>query len=142
MMSEVVEGETASRSLQLRILGAFAVVAILLAGIGIHGLLSFAVSQRLHEIGVRIALGASSSDVLRMVLRQGVALAAAGVALGAILAYAAGREMEALLAGVKPADALTFLTAIGLCALMTLLGSLLPAARAVRVDPIAVIRSE
>ena len=142
MMSEIVEGETASRALQLRILGAFAAVAILLAGIGIHGLLSFAVSQRLHEIGVRIALGASSSDVLRMVLRQGAVLAAAGVALGAILAYAAGREMEALLAGVKPADALTFLTAIGLCALMTLLGSLLPAARAVRADPIAVIRSE
>jgi len=142
MMSEIVEDETASRSLQLRILGAFAAVAILLAGIGIHGLLSFAVSQRLHEIGVRIALGASSSDVLRMVLRQGVALAAAGVALGAILAYAAGREMEALLAGVKPGDAFTFLTAIGLCALMTLVGSLLPAARAVRVDPITVIRSE
>jgi predicted permease len=142
MMSEIVEGETASRALQLRILGAFAVVAILLAGIGIHGLLSFAVSQRLHEIGVRMALGASSGDVLRMVLRQGVALAAAGVVLGVILAYAAGREMEALLAGVKPADALTFLTAIGLCGLMTLLGSLLPAARAVRVDPIAVIRSE
>ena len=142
MMSEVVDGETASRALQLRILGAFAAVAILLAGIGIHGLLSFAVSQRLHEIGVRIALGASSSDVLRMVLRQGVALAGAGVALGAVVAYAAGREMEALLAGVKPGDAFTFLTAIGVCALMTLLGSLVPAARAVRVDPITVIRCE
>jgi len=142
MMSEIVEGETASRVLQLRILGAFAAIAILLAGIGIHGLLSFAVSQRLHEIGVRIALGASSSDVLRMVLRQGVALAGAGVALGAILAYAAGREMEALLAGVKPGDAFTFLTAIGLCGLMTLVGSLVPAARAVRVDPITVIRNE
>jgi len=141
-MGEIVEGNTASRALQLRVLAVFAAVAILLAGIGIHGLLSFAVSQRLHEIGVRIALGASSSDVLRMVLRQGVALAGAGVALGAVLAYAAGREMEALLAGVKPGDAFTFLTAIGLCAVMTLLGSLLPAARAVRVDPIAVIRSE
>ena len=141
-MGEIVEDNTASRALQLRILGAFAAVAILLAGIGIHGVLSFAVSQRLHEIGVRIALGASSSDVLRMVLRQGVALAAAGVALGAILAYVAGREMEALLAGVQPGDAFTFLTAMGLCALMTLLGSLVPAARAVRVDPIAVIRSE
>ena len=142
MMSEVVEGETASRVLQLRILGAFAAVAILLAGIGIHGLLSFAVSQRLHEIGVRIALGASSSDVLRMVIRQGVTLAAAGVALGAIVAFAAGREMEALLAGVEPGDAATFLGAIGLCALMTLLGIVAPAVRAVLVDPIAVMRSE
>jgi len=141
-MSEIVEGTTASRELQLRVLGAFAAVAILLAGIGIHGLLSFAVSQRLHEIGVRIALGASSIDVLRMVFRQGVALAAAGVALGAMLAYAAGRSMEALLAGVEPGDAATFLGAIGLCVLMTLVGSVAPAVRAVRVDPISVMRSE
>lgn len=141
-MADIVDSATASRAVQLRILGAFAAVAILLAGIGIHGLLSFAVSQRLHEIGVRIALGASSSDILRMVLRQGVALVGAGVALGAVLAYAAGREMAALLAGVQPGDAWTFVTAIGLCGLMTLLGSLVPALRAVRVDPIAVIRSE
>ncbi len=141
-MDEIVGSTTASRALQLHVLAAFAVVAILLAGIGIHGLLSFAVSQRRHEIGVRIALGARSSDVLRMVLRQGVALAAAGVALGVMLAYAAGRAMEALLAGVEPGDAATFLGAIALSVLMTLLGSLVPAARAVRVDPIAVMRSE
>ncbi len=141
-MGEIVEDTTAARELQLRVLAAFAAVAILLAGIGIHGLLSFAVSQRLHEIGVRIALGASSGDVLRMVLRQGVALAAAGVMLGVMLAYAAGRSMEALLVGVEPGDTATFLGAIGLCMLMTLLGSLAPAARAVHVDPIAVMRNE
>ncbi|HUJ24352.1 MAG TPA: FtsX-like permease family protein, partial [Bryobacteraceae bacterium] len=131
-----------SRSLQLRVLGAFAAIAILLAGIGIHGLLSFAVSQRAQEIGVRIALGARPGDILAMVLRQGVLLAASGVALGVALAYAAGRGMEALLAGVKPGDAAALWAAVGLCVVMTLAGSLLPALRAVRVDPISVIRSE
>jgi len=141
-MGEIVEEETASRSLQLRVLGAFAAIAILLAGIGIHGLLSFAVSQRAQEIGVRIALGARPGDILAMVLRQSVLLAASGVALGVALAYAAGRGMEALLAGVKPGDAAALWAAVGLCVVMTLAGSLLPALRAVRVDPISVIRSE
>lgn len=141
-MSEIVGEQTASRSLQLRVLGAFAAIAFLLAAIGIHGLLSFAVSQRSHEIGVRIALGAQSSDILGMVLRQGLLLAAIGISLGAALAYVAGRTLEALLAGVKPSDAVTFLAAVGLCLVMTLLGSLLPALRAIRVDPITVMRTE
>jgi putative ABC transport system permease protein len=141
-MDDILAGETAARGIQVRVLGAFAAIAIVLAGIGIHGLLAFAVSQRAQEIGVRIALGARSSDILRMVLRQGVLVAAAGVIPGVALAYAAGRAMQALLAGVKPGDPVTFLTAAALCVLMTLLGSLLPAVRAVRVDPIAAIRSE
>jgi putative ABC transport system permease protein len=141
-MGDIVETQTASRSIQLRVLGAFAAMALLLAGIGIHGLLSFTVSQRSQEIGVRIALGACSRDILVMVLRQGAWLAAAGVALGAVLAYAAGRAMEGLLAGVTPADAPTFLTVIGLTLAMTLFGSLLPALRATRVDPITAIRME
>ena len=142
MMSEIVEDETASRSLQLRVLGAFAAIAILLAAIGIHGLLWFAVSQRAREIGVRIALGAQSSDILGMVIRQGLLLATVGLAAGVTLAYAAARTLESLLAGVGPGDTATFLAAAGLCLVMTLLGSLLPALRAVRVDPITVIRSE
>ena len=141
-MSEIVEEQTASRSLQLRVLGAFAAIAFLLAAIGIHGLLSFAVAQRGREIGVRIALGARSSDILGMVMRRAFLLAVTGIALGAALAYAAGRTLEALLAGVKPGDAVTFLVAVGLCLVMTLVGSLLPAVRAVRVDPITVMRAE
>ena len=101
-------------------LAAFAVIAFVLAGIGIHGLLSFSVSQRAQEIGVRIALGAQSGDILRMIVRRSVMLALAGVIPGVALAYVAGRSMEALLAGVKPADAPTMLAAVGLSAVMTL----------------------
>ncbi len=142
MLSDMVDLETASRSVQVRVLSAFALIAFVLAGIGIHGLLSFSVSQRTQEIGVRMALGAQSSDILSMVLRRSVVLAVAGVIPGVALAYAAGRSMEALLAGVKPADAPTLVTAVGLSVLMTVLGSLAPTLRALRVDPISAIRTE
>jgi putative ABC transport system permease protein len=141
-MADIVEGQTASRSAQVRVLGAFAAIAFLLAGVGIHGLLSFAVSRRTQEIGVRIALGARPGEIVGMIVRQGALLAGAGVLPGIALAYAAGRAMEGLLAGVQPGDAATFASAIGLCLLMTVLGSLLPALRAVRIDPITAIRSE
>ena len=141
-MSEIVDGQTASRSVQLRVLGAFAIVAFVLAAVGIHGVLSFAVSQRSQEIGVRIALGAQRSDILSMVLGRGALLAAAGVIPGVALAYAAGRTMEALLVGVRPGDAATFLAVIALAGVMTIAGCLLPTLRALRVDPIAAIRIE
>ncbi len=141
-LAEIVEAETAPRAVQVRVLGAFAAVAALLAGIGIHGLLAFAVSNRTQEIGVRIALGARSADILTLVLRQGARLATAGVALGVGLAYAAGRALEALLAGVSPRDSATFLAAVGLSLGMAIAGSLLPALRAVRVDPLTAIRAE
>jgi predicted permease len=142
MLGDIVEAETAPRVVQVRVLGAFAAIAFLLAAIGMHGLLSFAVSNRMQEIGVRMALGAQRSDILAMVLRDGVRLAAVGTVLGVSLAYGAGRTMQSLLAGVKPGDALTFATAIGLALLMTLVGTLIPALRAVRVDPTMVIRTE
>ena len=123
-------------------LGAFAALAFLLAGIGIHGLLAFTVSQRTREIGVRIALGAPAGEILRMVLRRGVRLAAAGVVLGAVLAYAAGRAMEALLFGISPADTATFAVAVTMSFAMATLGSLWPALRAVRVNPVEAMRSE
>ena len=141
-LSEVVERDTASRAAQVRVLAAFAVIAFVLAGIGIHGLLSFSVSQRAQEIGVRMALGAQSSDILRMIVRRSVLLALAGVIPGIALAYVAGRSMEALLAGVKPADATTMFAAVGLSMLMTVVGSVMPTLRALRVDPITAIRAE
>ncbi len=140
-MPAIVAGQTASRSLQVRVLGAFAAIACLLAGIGIHGLLGFAVSQRAREIGVRRALGARSGDILGMVLRGGLAAAALGIVPGLAAAYAAGRAMEALLAGVEPGDATTFAAAAGLCLLMAASGSVAPALRALRVDPITVVRA-
>jgi putative ABC transport system permease protein len=141
-LTDVVERDTASRSVQLRVLGAFAVIAFVLAGIGIHGLLSFSVSQRAQEIGVRIALGAQPSDILSMVVGRSVVLAVAGLVPGIALAYAAGRSMEALLAGVKPADATTLAAAVSLVLVMMFLGSLFPTLRALRVDPLAAIRTE
>ena len=142
LLADVIEGETAPRRTQVSVLAAFAAVAFALAGIGLHGLLSFAVSSREQEIGVRMALGARSADILRTVLHESLRMAAVGLGLGLILAYAAGRGMEALLAGVRPADATTFVAATGLALVMTLVGSLLPAFRAVGVNPIDVMRAE
>jgi len=141
-LTEIVADGTASRRTQVTVLAAFAAIAFLLAAIGIHGLLSFAVSRRMQEIGVRIALGARPRAIVDMIVRQGARLALAGVLPGILLAYAAGRAMQALLAGIEPADAVTFACAIGLCVLMTMLGSFVPAVRAVRIDPIAAIRTE
>ena len=142
LLSDIVGGETAPRRTQVRVLSAFAATALLLAAIGLHGLLSFTVSSRALEIGVRVALGARSADILSMVLRDALRMAALGVVLGLALAYVTGRGLSALLAGVGPGDGPTFLAAVGLSAAMTLAGSLLPAVRAVRVDPVTVMRSE
>jgi putative ABC transport system permease protein len=141
-LEEVVSAETAPRTVQLRVLGAFAFVAFLLAAIGIHGLLSFNVAARAREIGVRIALGAKGRDIVGMVLGRSAIMAVTGVAIGSALAFAAGRSMQSLLFGVDPANPAVFAAAIGLALLMTLAGSLLPALRAVRVDPIAATRTE
>jgi predicted permease len=141
-MSEVVAGETASRRAQLRVLGALAVLALLLAGVGIHGLLAFTVAQRSREIGVRMALGAERSGIARLVLKDGLLLAGAGVIPGVAGAYAAARAMGSLLVGVEPGDPVTIAAAVGLAVGITLLGSLLPALRAVRVSPMEVMRSE
>jgi ABC-type antimicrobial peptide transport system permease subunit len=141
-LAEMVDRETMSRAVQVRVLAVFAAIAFGLAAVGIHGLLSFAVSQRVTEIGVRRALGAQASDVLSMVLSRGLALAIAGIVPGVVIAYGAGRGMEALLAGVAPADTLTLASAVGLSLIMTLLGTLGPTLRALRVDPITALRAE
>ena len=141
-LGDIVELQTASRVVQVRVLGAFALIAFLLAATGIHGLLAFAVSSRTQEIGVRIALGARSQGILAMILRDGMVLAGTGILLGVGLAYGAGRLLQSLLAGVTPGDLETFAAAILLSALMTLAGSLLPALRAMRVDPVTAIRME
>jgi predicted permease len=142
LLADIVDAETAPRRVQVRVLGAFALIAFLLAGIGLHGLLAYSVSQRAREIGVRIALGAERRSILVMVLQRGLHLAFLGILIGAALAVAAGRVLQAVLAGVSPTDVVTFGGAVGLATLMTIAGSLLPALRATRVDPLQVIRSE
>jgi predicted permease len=142
LLTDILDEETAPRTAQINVLGAFTAVALLLAGIGIHGLLSFAVSQRAPEIGVRMAMGAEPGNILRMVLGESLVLSGAGIAIGVALAYAAARAMEALLAGISPRDPASFAAAIGVALAMTLLGCALPAWRAVRIDPMIVMRSE
>ncbi len=141
-MEEIVAGETESRAIQMRVLIIFTAIAILLAGLGIYGLLSFTVSLRQQEFGIRMALGARQGDIFGMILRQGAMLAMAGLVPGLALAYLAARLLQSLLAGVRPGDVLTFSAAAVLCVIMTLLGTLAPALRAVRVDPSTVMRAE
>lgn len=141
-MEEVLASDTASRRGQLQVLGAFAAVAILLAGVGIYGLLAYTVSQRAQEIGVRMALGADPSRVGRMILTDGIRLAVIGLVPGIAAAYAAARGMSALLFGVEPGDLPTFAAAVAAALLMAFAGSLLPALRAVRVAPMSVLRAE
>jgi len=141
-MADVVAGETATRRAQLAVLGALAVIALLLAGVGIHGLLAYTVSQRSQEIGVRLALGAEPSGIARLVLREGLVLAVVGIVPGVAAAYGAARALNALLFGVSPGDPVTLLAAAGLGLLMTVAGSIVPAWRAVRVSPVSAMRAE
>ncbi len=141
-MEDVVAGETATRRAQLRVLGALAAIALLLSGIGVYGLLAYTVSQRSREIGVRLALGAEPAGVARMIVSQGMLLALVGIVPGVLTAYAAARGMRALLFGVDPADPATILGAVALVVVMTLAGSLVPALRAVRLNPMLALRVE
>jgi ABC-type antimicrobial peptide transport system permease subunit len=135
-----VDGETTAREVQVRVLGAFAALACLLAAVGLHGLLAFVVSTRTREFGVRLALGAQPRAILVSIARQGLVLGLAGVAAGTAAAYLAGRCMASLLVGVNPADAATLAVAIGVCLTMTLAGSALPALRAARTRPSEALR--
>jgi putative ABC transport system permease protein len=114
----------------------------LIAGLGIHGLLAFAVSKRSQELGVRRALGAQAGEIIRLVLREGMALALLGVVIGVVVAPAAARGMSALLFGVRPADPLTIAVAAALCLVTAVAGCLRPAMTAARVDPLAALRAE
>jgi putative ABC transport system permease protein len=141
-LSEIVAEETAPRVTQLWLLVAFSVIALLIAGLGIHGLLAFTVAKRSQELGVRMALGAQVSGIVGLVLREGLALALIGIAVGGLAAYAAARGMSALLFGVPPEDPLTMAAAVGLCLVTAAIGCLRPAIQAARVDPLCALRAE
>lgn len=142
MMTEIVNGQFATRNAQLRILGALALLALLLSAVGIHGLLAFTVAQRGREIGVRLALGAEPRSVARMVVSDATRMALIGVIPGVIGAYLAARAMTALLFGVEPGDPWTIIGAASLCLATAVVAALRPAVRAARVNPIAALKSD
>ena len=141
-LSDIVSGETAARAVQVRVLGVFAAVSCLLAGVGLHGLLAFVVSMRTREFGVRLALGAEPRQILALVARRGLLLGGMGVAAGIGASYAAGRWIESLLAGVSAADPSTLAVAVGVSLAMTLAGSFMPAFRAARTNPREAIQND
>jgi len=141
-MGEVLVGSLAFQRFIMALLTAFAGLAIVLASVGLYGVIAYLVTQRTHEIGVRMALGARSRDVLGMVLGHGLRLVAIGVVLGLVGALALTRFLAAQLYGVRPTDPLTFVTVTALLALVALAATWLPARRAARVDPMIALRNE
>ena len=141
-LDQVVSEATARQNFSMTLLSVFAGIALLLAAIGIYGMLSYAVQQRSQEIGIRMALGAQAKDVLGMVVKQGMTLAGLGIVIGLAGALALSRLLTALLFGVKPNDPLTFAVIGGLLAVIALLACWFPARRATRVDPLVALRYE
>lgn len=140
-MEEVVSGSLAQRRLNMSLLVVFAALAAVLAAVGIYAVMAYMVAQRTHEIGIRLAVGARSIDVLKMVLGEGAKLALIGVAIGLVAAFALTRIIAGLLYGVSAVDPITFVCISVLLAVVALLASYLPARRASRVDPIFALRN-
>ena len=141
-MEDLLGLSLAERRFNMLLLGLFAGMAVILAAVGIYGLVSYSVSRRTHEIGIRMAVGARRTDVLRLVMGQGARLAAVGVAAGIVGALALTRLMASLLFSITPGDPVTFAAVIVLMIAVVLLACYMPALRAMRVDPIVAVRSE
>ncbi|HYY57647.1 MAG TPA: ABC transporter permease [Pyrinomonadaceae bacterium] len=141
-MAELLKESIAQRRLNMLMLGAFALIALLLAASGIFGLIAYTVAQRTHEIGIRMALGAQKSDILKLIFGQGMSLTMMGLGLGLAAAFALTRLMSGLLFGVSSTDPLTFLSLALFLAAVALIACYIPARRAMKVDPMIALRYE
>ncbi len=141
-LEDALSDSLSVRRFAMEMVGLFAATALLLAGIGVYGTISYLVSERTRDIGIRIALGAQRSAILRMVLNQGLGLALAGIGVGLAGALLVGHLMAGLLFGVSPYDPVTFLGITAILVLVALVACYLPARRAVRVDPIVALRAD
>jgi putative ABC transport system permease protein len=141
-MDEVAAGSIAQPRFRAQLVGTFAALAMLLASVGVFGVLAFSVGQRTREFGIRMALGASTGDVLRLVMRSGLKMIAIGLGIGLIATLALTQSLQSVLFGVKPMDPLTFAAAAGTLIIAALMACAIPALRAARVDPASALRQE
>jgi len=141
-MNEVIADSLAQRRFAMIVLGAFAAAALVLASLGIYGVISYLVGQRTHEIGIRVALGASRRDIMALVLGHGLKMTVVGIALGLIAAFGLTRLISAMLYGVSPKDPVTFGAIAVLLMFVALLACYIPARRATKVDPLDALRNE
>ena len=141
-MEDLLSESTSVYRLRAGLITAFTVVAVLLAALGIYAVITQVMAQRTHELGIRLALGAQRLDVLALVLRQGMGLTVAGMAIGLAGAFALTRLLEGMLFGVRPTDPFIYATVIVLLGAVALLACYLPARRAARVDPMVALRCE
>jgi putative ABC transport system permease protein len=138
----LLSSSVAAPRFYLLLVAGFAMLALAVSAVGVYGTVNYSVARRTHEIGIRIALGAERGDMLAMVLRDGLAMTAVGVAMGLAGAWAAARVLETLLFGVRPTDGVAFACGSGVLVLAVLLACYIPARRATRVDPLVALRHE
>jgi ABC-type antimicrobial peptide transport system permease subunit len=141
-MSEVLDSELDNRDLQLTLIGSFALLALVLAAVGLYGVLSYTVSQNTSEIGLRMALGAEQRTVIASVVRAALGTAALGIVIGLIAALILAESIASLLYGVSPNDPATVIAVAGVLLVVTAVAAFVPARRAASIDPVTALRAD
>jgi putative ABC transport system permease protein len=141
-MDHIVAEAVARQRFSMLLLGLFAALALVLASVGIYGVMSYSVAQRTHEIGIRMALGARRTDVLQMTVKQGLKLVSLGMVLGLVVAFLLTRVLASLLFGISATDPITFIGISLVLLAVAILASYIPALRATKVDPIIALRAQ